>query len=122
SQIEEAATQVMRGLNGYIEMLSHNPQLISDPSGQQDFIVRFLPVIFTTASLWMSSSDLATAELANGEIDLSKEKFEQVPWLWYQYNVSPGLKHDREPVEKKKKVEDLMQDEYIRSIAIVGPN
>jgi hypothetical protein len=121
SQIEEAATQVLRGVNGYVEFLSANPQLMSDPTGQQDAIVRFLPVVFTTASLWVSDSDLATAELSNGEIDLSKGKFDRVPWLWFQYNVSPGLKHSRQPLEKKEKVEDLMQEEYIRSIAVVNP-
>jgi hypothetical protein len=121
SQIEDAATQVMRGLNGYVEFLSTNLQLMNQPSAEQDAIVRFLPVIFTTASLWTSDSDLATADLSNGEIDLSKGKFEKVPWLWFQYNVSPGLKHSREPLEKKKKVEELMQEEYIRSIAVVNP-
>jgi hypothetical protein len=45
---------------------------------------------------------------------------QQVPWLWYQYNVSPGLKHCQVLKEKKKKVEDIMLDEYIRSIAVVS--
>lgn len=120
SQIEEAATQVLRGVNGYVEFLTANPQLMRDPTGEHEAIVRFLPVIFTTASLWVSDSDLATAELSNGEIDLSKGKFEKVPWLWFQYNVSPGLKHSRQPLNKKAKVEELMQEEYIRSIAVVN--
>jgi hypothetical protein len=119
TQIEDAATQVMRGVNGYIETLSSNPQLL-DPTGEQDSIVKLVPVIFTTATLWSSHSDLAAADLATGKIDLGLSKFETVPWLWYQYNVSPGLKHSRRPVEKKKQIEDLMQDEYIRSIAIVS--
>ena len=51
---------------------------MADPSGEQDSIVRFLPVIFTTASLWVSDSDLAKAELDSGEIDLSEGRFENV--------------------------------------------
>jgi len=121
SQIEEAATQVMRGLNGFIEMLSTNPQLLN-PTGRQDAVARFLPTIFTTASLWVSDADLATADITTGKIDLSQGQFKKVPWLWYQYNVSPGIKHSRQALEKKRKLEEVMQEEHIRTIAVVNPS
>jgi hypothetical protein len=42
--IEDAATQVMRGLNGLIECFSKNPRYLAN-----DVPVEFIPAIFTTA-------------------------------------------------------------------------
>lgn len=85
--IEEAVTQVLRGLNGYLDALSQNRQLV------EGSITHLLPVIFTTAQLWGSAADLGLADLTSGDLDSSNDKFESVPWLWYQYHMSPGLKH-----------------------------
>lgn len=120
SEIEDAASQVMRGVNGYIEMLTENPQLTE--TAEQDVIVKLLPVIFTTANLWVSRADLSEADLATGRIDLSEKEFEPSPWLWYQYNVSPGLKHANAPIEKQRNLEEHMMMEHVRSIAVVSPS
>ncbi len=115
--IEDAVTQVLRGLNGYVEALSQNKQLFEGTR------THLLPVIFTTAQLWISNSDLGLADLATGDIDLSKDKFESVPWLWYQYHMSPGLKHTSiyQPREQIK-VEEFIESKYIRTVAIVSPS
>jgi hypothetical protein len=114
--IEDAVTQVLRGLNGYLEALSQNKQLV------EGNITHLLPVIFTTAQLWVSKADLGLAELATGNIDLSKDKFESVPWLWYQYHMSPGLKHTSISRPKDQiKVEEFIESKYIRTVAIVSP-
>lgn len=113
--IEDAVTQVLKGLNGYVEALANTKQMFE---GTQTHL---LPVIFTTAQLWISNSDLGTADLGTGNIDLSNDKFESVPWLWYQYHMSPGLKHSSvyEPRERIK-VEEFIEAKYIRTIAIVS--
>lgn len=114
SQIEDAISQVLRGLNGYVEMLAANPQLMQIAG--QDSIFRLIPVVFTTAKLWVSDRNLSDADLDTGKIDLDKGAFRKVPWLWFQYNVSIGIKHSRTPVEKKSKIEELLAEEHIRSI------
>jgi|ERR1043166_1039764 hypothetical protein len=113
--IEDAVTQVLRGLNGYIEALCQDKQLFEETK------VHLLPVIFTTAQLWISHSDLGVADLDTGDIDLSKDKFESVPWLWYQYHMSPGLKHTS-PYEPRHeiKAEEFIEEKYIRTVAIVS--
>jgi hypothetical protein len=113
--IEDAVTQVLRGLNGYVEALSQDKQLFE---GTQTHL---LPVIFTSAQLWISHSDLGLADLETGDIDLSKDKFESVPWLWYQYHMSPGLKHTSiyEPRDEIR-VEEFIEAKYIRTVAIVS--
>jgi hypothetical protein len=113
--IEDAVTQVLRGLNGYIEALCQDKQLFEETQ------VHLLPVIFTTAQLWISHSDLGLANLDTGDIDLSRDKFESVPWLWYQYHMSPGLKHTSiyEP-RHEIKAEEFIEAKYIRTVAIVS--
>jgi hypothetical protein len=113
--IEDAVTQVLRGLNGYLEMLAQHTQLV------EGAITYFLPVVFTTAQLWVSEADLGLAELATGDLDISNDEFESVPWLWYQYHMSPGLKHSLiSPPKDQIKIEEFIESNYIRTIAIVS--
>jgi hypothetical protein len=113
--IEDAVTQVLRGLNGYLEMLAQHTQLV------EGTITYLLPVVFTTAQLWVSKADLGLAELATGDLDLSDDEFESVPWLWYQYHMSPGLKHSSISQPKDQiKIEEFIESNYIRTIAIVS--
>ena len=113
--IEDAATQVLRGSNGYIETLKLHPNLVRE---REPHIV--MPVIFTTATLWVSSADLSDADILSGDIDITKSEFKSVPWLWYQYHMSPTLKHSAPPKQQATDLADMMESEYIRTIAIVG--
>ena len=115
--IEDAVTQVLRGLNGYLEVLAQHTQLV------EGTITHLLPVVFTTAQLWVSKADLGLAELATGDLDISNDEFESVPWLWYQYHMSPGLKHSSISQPKDQiKIEEFIESNYIRTIAIVSAN
>ncbi len=108
---------MLRGLSGYLEALSQNKELFEGTK------THLLPVIFTTAQLWISSADLGSADLSTGDIDLSNDKFEPVPWLWYQYHMSPGLKHISVYQPKDQiKVEEFIESKYIRTVAIVSPS
>ncbi|HKO61472.1 MAG TPA: hypothetical protein VJV03_09960 [Pyrinomonadaceae bacterium] len=112
-QIEQAVTQVLRGLNGLIQTLAQHPKIVAKYD-----TVSFIPVIFTTANLWVSSDDLF-ANLETGNLDEHLQVFERANWLWYQYNTSPGIKHslsDRKPDE----LTELLKLEYIRTVAIVS--
>lgn len=112
--IEEAATQVCRGLNGLVETIVKLFQYPGVPH-QADFI----PAIFTTAALWVTDADLTATQLSTGEIDLSGFGFRRVPWLIYQYHMSPGIKNY---VQLKYHVDgpaEYMDFEYVRSIAVV---
>lgn len=113
--IEEAATQVCRGLNGMVEFLSQNMQVLRE---RTDAV--FLPVIFTTANLWASKADLSATDLRSGNIDLQNTDFTSKPWVFYQYHTSPGVKHSFSPVERPPAIGVLMESEYVRTIAIVS--
>lgn len=123
--IEEAATQVIRGVNGLIECFSKNRRYLP-----MDSPVTFIPVIFTTAKVWATDVDISAADVAKGELALGSADVSEKPWLWLQYHVSPGLKHtvDRYQVREddisfeKTDLGHLLEIEYARTIAVVGPN
>src|SRR5262249_31435894 len=113
--IEEAATQICRGLNGFVRFIARSPQVLGKHKGAD-----FLPVIFTTARLWTTDADLSLADVNNGNIDLTKSGFQEQSWVVLQYHMSPGLKHAFLPKEQPTELSDLMETEFIRTIPIVN--
>jgi hypothetical protein len=114
--IENAASQVLRGLNGFVETLNQNTQLLNEYP--HAYIV---PVIFTTANLRGSDADLSEADLKTGISDVNNKELKSLEWLCYQYHTSPGIKHSRSPLAKPSDLGTLMQSEYIRTLPIVSP-
>ncbi len=119
--IEEAATQVMRGVNGLIECLSKHRRFAPINAA-----VTFVPVTFTTARIWVTEADLGNTDLVKGHLDLDQVDVLERPWLWLQYHVSPTLKHSVERELEKadefsgENLGDLLNLEYARSIAVVS--
>lgn len=112
--IENAITQVLRGVNGYINLLGAYPHVIKKAKAV------LLPVVFTTADLFASEADLSKAELHSGNVDLSKERFNKLPWLLFEYHSSPGVKHSFSPRSRSGNVTDLITSEFVRTVAIVN--
>lgn len=115
--IEEACGQVIRGVNGFVEILQASPTLLT--VNQPTPVV---PVVFTTANLWVTETDLALADLASGELPQDTADLKQVPWLWLRYHSTPGLLHtgDRSAGEHAD-LGRLVEALYARCIAIVSP-
>lgn len=84
--IEKALSQAILGLNGFIEPMAHS-------TGHISRIV--IPVIFTTAQLWVSRQDLSEADIDTGNIEIDNSKFENKKWIAYKYHVSPEYRHSR---------------------------
>lgn len=114
-QIEGAVTQVLRGLNGIIEVVAKHPKAFFE----NDSIIDFLPVIFTTATIWTTDANLSAANLDDGNIDLTTAELKERDWVLYQYNTSSGLKHAFEPQDEAS-VEGLMLRDFVRTIPVVN--
>jgi hypothetical protein len=114
--IEDAATQVLRGLNGFVEFLFQNSGRILASGGCD-----LLPVIFTTANLWITSTDLNKADLTTGNVTIQPEDFTQAGWLLFQYNQSPGLKYSAPVWNDAKTIGDLLESNFVRTVPIVSP-
>lgn len=115
--IEDACTQICRGLNGFVEYIKTNPSMI-----QEKEWVDIIPVIFTTADLWATDVDLSTADLVSGNINFNHSKFEKKNWIWFQYHISPSLRHELTRKLNPIELHEILDFEYLRSIAIVNSN
>jgi len=113
--IEQASSQVCLGLNGLIRLLASVKDSNVSCNG-------FIPVIFTTASLWASDCDLSQTNLENGNINLSETSLQEKPWLLYQYHLTPGIKHPVESQESSNELSKILCSDYIRTIPIVNAN
>ncbi|MEZ4607771.1 MAG: hypothetical protein R2865_13500 [Deinococcales bacterium] len=86
--------------------------------------VILIPVIFTTANLWVSDADLTKADIETGNLDFSKyqHSFERVDWVYYQYQLSPGIKHTVSSSNTKvNSLDEILIQDYLRTVVIVGP-
>lgn len=116
--IEDAASQVLRGVNGFANTLHTHPHLLR--WGNETAAALLIPAIFTTAKLWVSDADISSASINDGKIDLSATSFEPKPWLWFAYHASPGLRHSLKRRTFSPTIHNLMDDDYIRHIAVVS--
>jgi hypothetical protein len=121
--VEEAATQVSLAVNGLIELfkglnLAHGT----------DMICQFIPVIVSTAQLFVGDVDLKEGNLDTGEIEKGGLKnWRETNWVFYQYPVSPGIKHTLRPDTGFRPPTQILQldlgesvqRDFVRTIAIV---
>lgn len=113
--IMKAVTQALRGTSGWIN------HLFSHRSFTKKTTFRFIPVIFTTAELWVTDAELSQAELTTGTLPLGAVTAAQVDYVWLTHNRSSDLRHD---LAWERTNDDLfreMRREFARSIAIVSP-
>jgi len=115
--IEDAATQVLRGVSGLIDFFKDNPRVLSE----QALVV---PIVFTTARLFSSAVDLGTADLNTGKLP-DGVSTEEAPWLWFQYNLSSSLRHSAPkevPSGGLMSLGSVLEYQHARSIAVVSPS
>ncbi len=111
-----AVTQALRGVNGFANFLVEKKLV------EKEKWAIIIPVIFTTANLFISDVDLSSADISNGNIDYSMINLEIKNWLWFQYHQSINLKHSITINKDYKELFDILDNEYSRSIATVNSN
>ncbi|MBN1349171.1 hypothetical protein JXJ21_07170 [candidate division KSB1 bacterium] len=115
--INDAITQVIRGVVGYTNFLIQNGHLLTNVLD-----VNLIPIIFTTANLWTSSSDLSQANLDDGNLDTTRmEELELQKFVWVQYHLSNSLQNPNlEIQEQLTSIQDNFEYYSLRTIAIVN--
>lgn len=113
--IEDACGQVMKGVNGLIDSLRHNIPLLGASGAKV-----ILPVIFTTAKLFAGEFDWKDVDGASGKVDASKVRVTEKPYLFYQYPVSPGIRHSAISSETHSDFSAVMVADHLRTIAVVS--
>lgn len=111
----DALNQIDIGVNGVFAMLVAEKKIL-DHYGP----VIAVPTIFTTAKLYTTDAALDRAEIETGEI--ANASFEEVPWLWFEHNVSPELLHEvqRQQLSTVQELTGLLPIRHTRSVAIVS--
>lgn len=120
SPINAAVAQVFRSVGGFIDYIgstSSEPDLLEIDKGEL-----IIPVIFTTAELFVSQVDLGTANLKDGRLPASKVDLERRPWIWFNVNRTanfrPSMRFSYDDVD-----EDRMPPrfrEFARTVVIVN--
>jgi hypothetical protein len=116
SAINDAVTQAFRGSSGFINSLFYQNK-IANLSINENYL--FIPVVFTTAKIWSSESNLSDASLENGYLPKQSVEIQQNKWIWFNHNRSRELLHN----VSYTPIADLYlkpNKEYMRSVAIVG--
>jgi len=115
--IQDALTQIFRGINGFIELLYKYEQLV-----EKDKKNKLIPVIFTTAKIWVSDVDLSNTDTKDGKIIDTDFNLKEKKWISYQYNISQFLKHShsKSSSEMKSDFAALIEHEFVRTVFIVN--
>ena len=77
-------------------------------------------MIFTTAQIWVTEADLGAADLTTGDLQVGAVKAQKADWIWFNYNRTPGLRHDLEEGLAGDDLSRELKREFARSIAIVS--
>jgi hypothetical protein len=117
--IEDAASQVCRGVGGLIQYLYKNTGALGPARNGGVPTRALIPVIFTTAKLFVSEVDLAETDLQTGKIDPKRLQPEPKPFIYYQYHLSPATKH-RIPGDPYTELASVLAADFIRTIPIVS--
>lgn len=126
SAINSAVSQVLRGSTGFMHHLFNDYRMSNRYRMQQADISEndqyiFIPVIFTTARLFVTDVDLATATLATGHLP-DNLKVEEKEWIWFNHNRSSSLSPKYEFDHSLNTQYSPHFREFTRSVAIVSPS
>jgi hypothetical protein len=94
----------------------HHEAIKTNPANRRLLI----PVIMTTAELFTTDITLADADTFTGEINVEDLKFSKAPFVYYQYHMSPGIKHTAPPEHEFGNLPAILANEYLRTIVIVN--
>jgi hypothetical protein len=70
----------------------------------------------------MVQGDLAEADLRTGKLPAAWGSMATVPWLWFNYNQSPSLRHRLVIAPSGFDLSAALHAEFTRSIAVIGPD
>jgi len=123
-QINDAITQVLRGHNGlfnfFASKLEKTKRMPFQGSSNGNSYAAFLPVIITTAKLWVSDIDLSEADTNSGNIDFPQDSLKEKEWLLYHYAQTPDISHQLSGFSEIEDLSDALYFEYTRTIPIVN--
>lgn len=123
AEFEGAVKQALLGTNGLLNFyLSRNDigQSQREDQGQGAERLILVPVVITTAQLWVSDIDLEQSDLLTGNYPQAKAELRPVDWVVYHHHMSPALKFDNPALRLNGNIGWALQADFVRSIAVVS--
>lgn len=117
--INEAVTQVLRGTSG---LINHLQETVSSRP-EKDQLIRFVPVIITTARTCVTDLDLGNADLGTGNLSPQTVKIDNPNAIWFMHNRSPALKPNAPSTTARSDFNNFsaaLRNEFARSVAIIS--
>jgi hypothetical protein len=115
----EAVAQVLRGTSGLINHL----QATAPQRPETTHIIRFIPVVITTAQLYVTHANLGEADLKTGNLSSEHVTVEKVDSIWFTHNRSPALKPNAPSTTAFSDFNQFsaaLTNEFARSVAIIS--
>jgi len=125
SSITEASYQVTLATHSIInEHIRLNDENIKHNQNSLFGVYIYVPVIVTTANLYLLDYKVDDIDTLTGEIAFDKTKLNPVNWLWYEYPIPPHLQLDMEVdnSDKMTTINNLRNFDYAvrRNIMVVN--
>ncbi len=114
--LNDAVSQALLGAQGWATWLGGNADAL-----KQDVPVVIVPVVVTTAQLWLSQADLGASALETGHIDLSSAAFESCDWLCLQARTSHSRRHALGLKVDHNRLDRQIEAQAYRSVLVVNP-
>lgn len=115
--IEKSVTQSLRGASG---LANYFYSLDFETLATRSFGI--IPVVVTTAELWVTELDLRTTDLVSGNVSKEKLNAQNVGWLWFNYNISLNLRNSVGATIEPDNLSEALDAEATRSVALVNPD
>ena len=115
--IESACSQVTAQTNGLIDYFCECGTGTQFASGSR---LRIMPVILTTAPIYIAAEGLESATLASGRIEGEHETIDNCGWVWFQYPISQLAKHHHPSRGPDQDIARSTEDLFLRTIPIVN--
>jgi len=116
--INEAITQVLRGTSGLINHLEETASRRPETT-----LIRFVPVIVTTAEICVSNIDIGGADLRTGNLPHQEVQIDSPNSIWFTHNRSPALKPNAPSATATSDFNNFsaaLRNEFARSVAIIN--
>ncbi len=118
--VEKSVSQAILGAAGLINCMNRNLEIIMP---REDAMI--IPVVLTTAELYLSGADLSRVNLESGKMCESEIHPQPIDWLWFRYHASSRISH---PVNRGQyrfashelTLSRLLDRDHSKTVAIVN--
>jgi hypothetical protein len=117
-EINNSVQQVIKGLSGFINYIGNKEDEHGILTKGSTYIC--IPVIFTTAKLFVTEVDIGKADITKGHLPVDSVKLTPKNWIWFNENRSLNQSHNLRFNHSVSTNLSKYFQEFTRTVAIVS--